>query len=69
MTFGQKSSSSPSLRQVRMPASSQAPLTLFRSGIHCQPIHFSQFEYVEPAVDRVGYGVGFGHFFPDFIRV
>ena len=69
MTSGRKSSSSPLLRRVRMLTPSRAPLMPFCSGFHCRRVDPGQFEYLEPAVDRVGYGFGLGHLFPNHIRL
>ena len=69
MTSGRKSSSSPLLRRVRMFTPSRTPLMFFCSGFHCRWIDPGQFEYLEPAVDRVGYGFGSGHLFPNHIRL
>ena len=48
---------------------SRAPLMPFCSGFHCRWVDPGQFEYLEPAVDRAGYGFGFGHLFPNHIRL
>ena len=39
------------------------------SGLCCWKVDFHRFECLEPAVDRIGYRAGFGHLFPNFIRL
>lgn len=49
------------------PFSSSADVLL--SGFCCWKVDLPRFECLKPAVDRVGYRVGFGHLFPNFVRL
>jgi len=69
MTSGRSSSSSPSLRRVRIPTYPLASLTLFRSGRVRRHFNYRLIEHPRQAADRVGYGVGFGYLFPNYIRL
>ena len=46
-----------------------AHLALFHSGCLCKHADSCQFGCLKSVVDRVGYGVGFGHLFPNFVRL
>jgi len=49
------------------PVSSSADVS--HSGLCRWKVDFHRFECLKPAVDRIGYRVGFGHLFPNFIRL